>query len=161
MAHQAALLGFSRWLPRARPPDNHLFAVQIRYMLGDAGESFVVGFGPKSPLRVTHGAASCAGNYTVPPAASRARTVCCMLCLSCVLLCEGLHGLQQRAPVLKLTLVPHVAGQLCERRQDPVHAWLRRRPLNGLKQRMAGSVSKGGHGCAGFARMRGGSHGKT
>jgi hypothetical protein len=55
--------------------------VQIRYMLGDAGESFMVGFGPKSPLRVTHGAASCAGNYTVPPAASRTRCVCCMLSL--------------------------------------------------------------------------------
>ena len=38
---------------------------QIRYLLGDSGESFMVGVGPKSPLRPTHGAASCAGNYTV------------------------------------------------------------------------------------------------
>ncbi|KAK9845258.1 hypothetical protein WJX81_001552 [Elliptochloris bilobata] len=39
---------------------------QIRYLLGDSGESFMVGFGPKSPLRPTHGAASCPGDSTVP-----------------------------------------------------------------------------------------------
>ena len=46
-------------------PDSQGAWPQIRYLLGDSGESFMVGFGPKSPLRPTHGAASCAGNYTV------------------------------------------------------------------------------------------------